>query len=66
MDTNGRMLKIAEVEQLVGLFRPSVYRRMKDSSFPKPKRLGPRASRWSENEVVAWLESRPEGGNEGE
>jgi prophage regulatory protein len=53
MDTNGRMLKIAEVEQLVGLSRPSVYRRMKDSSFPKSKRLGPRASRWSENEVVA-------------
>ena len=54
-----RMLKIGEVLELSGLSKPSVYRRMKDSNFPQPKAMGPRAARWSETEVRQWLSERP-------
>ena len=54
-----RMLKIGEVLELAGLSKPSVYRRMKDSNFPQPKAMGPRAVRWSETEVRQWLSDRP-------
>ena len=66
MDTNDQMLRIRQVQELVGLSRPSLYRRMRDSGFPRHRRMGPRASRWSEVEVRQWLSERPEGGSEGE
>ena len=59
METYDRMLKIGEVLELAGLSKPSVYRRMKDSDFPQPKAMGPRAVRWSEREVQQWLSERP-------
>ena len=66
MDSNDRMLRIGQVQELVGLSRPSLYRRMRDSGFPRPRRMGPRASRWSEVAVREWLEARPEGGGDSE
>ena len=59
MEINDRMLKIGEVLELAGLSKPSVYRRMKDSNFPQPKAMGPRAVGWSETEVRQWLSDRP-------
>ena len=63
MDASDRMLRVGQVMALTALSRPSLYRRMKDSGFPKPKRMGPRASRWLESEVIAWLDERPESGS---
>ena len=57
--TRDRMLRLKDVVELTGLSKASVYRRMEDSDFPKPRNLGPRAVRWSAVEVDAWLEGRP-------
>ena len=59
MATSDRMLRLWEVLELSGLSKPTVYRRMKDSDFPQPKAMGPRAVRWSEAEVRQWLSDRP-------
>ena len=53
------MLRREEVEKMCGLTRSTIYRLMREDKFPLPKRLGPRAVRWSSSEIDAWLAARP-------
>lgn len=39
--------------------RQMIYRRMERDGFPRPLQLGPNTVAWSEDEVNAWLASRP-------
>jgi prophage regulatory protein len=52
---NYRLLKLPEVERITGKGRTSIYN---DPTFPRPIKIGPRASAWIEAEVIAWIESR--------
>lgn len=49
-----RLLPIAAVEQLAGLSRSMIYRLERRDKFPKRFKPGGVASRWSEQEVLAW------------
>lgn len=53
-----RALRLPEVERRTGLTRPTIYRRAKEGTFPKPIRLGGNSSGWVESEVSAWLSER--------
>lgn len=53
------MLRREEVEARCGLTRSTIYRLMREDKFPLPKRLGPRAVRWSSSEIDTWLAARP-------
>ena len=57
--TTDRLLRLSEVQARCGLSRSSVYRKMRDRSFPEPLKVGVRAVRWRESEIEAWLASRP-------
>ena len=50
-----RVLRRAEVEQLTGLGTTSLYTL---EGFPRPVNVTPRAVRWVESEVVAWMAAR--------
>lgn len=50
-----RLLKLPEVESITGKSRSSIYG---DPTFPRPIKIGPRASAWIESEVTAWIEAR--------
>ncbi len=50
-----RLLRISEVENITGKKRTSIY---SDPTFPRPVKIGLRASAWVESEVIAWIESR--------
>ena len=54
-----KLLRRAEVEDLVGLATTSVYRLMRAGSFPEPVRVGARAVRWRAADLDEWLASRP-------
>ncbi len=54
-----RLLRRQEVEARCGLSRTSIYRLMREGRFPAPLRVGPRAVRWLETEIEAWLSARP-------
>jgi prophage regulatory protein len=56
-----QVLKIAEVSEMVGLSRTTIWRRERDGDFPQRLRLGGRRIGWNAGEVVAWLEARPRG-----
>ena len=54
-----RLLTRHEVEARCRIARTTIYRLMRASQFPEPIRIGPRAVRWHESEIEAWLASRP-------
>lgn len=50
-----QLLKLPEVKAYTGKSRSSIYG---DPTFPRPIKIGPRASAWIESEVIAWIEAR--------
>lgn len=56
-EINGRLLRIKEVETVVGKKKSSIYA---DETFPRPIKIGPRASAWVGAEVAQWIEHRIE------
>ena len=57
-----RLLTLRDVLHMTALSRSSVYALMAESRFPKPLRIGSRAVRWVEQEVLDFIASRPRGG----
>ena len=56
---HNRLLRRSQVEEIAGLSRSSIYRRMQKGEFPRPVKIGSAAVRWKERDIVAWLESLP-------
>jgi prophage regulatory protein len=54
-----RLLRLPEVKRLTGLGSDSIYRGGREGWFPKPRKISERATAWREDEVRAWIESRP-------
>jgi len=59
-----RLLTLRDVLAATALSRSAVYALMAESRFPKPLRIGSRAVRWVEQEVLDFIASRPRGGSE--
>lgn len=59
MGNSERLLRRAEVENLIGLSRSAIYLRMQGGQFPQPVRVGKSAVRWKESDVRLWIEARP-------
>jgi prophage regulatory protein len=51
----GTLIRIAEVCELLGISRSTIYKRLSERSFPEPVRLGPRSVRWRVDAIEAWL-----------
>ena len=51
-----RLLRIGEVKSHVGLGKSKIYALIAEGRFPRPYKLTPKAARWSEQEVLAWVE----------
>ncbi|MEW5993336.1 MAG: AlpA family transcriptional regulator [Candidatus Zixiibacteriota bacterium] len=51
-----RLLRLPEVERRVALKRSTIYRRIKEGSFPKPRKLAVNVSVWPESEIDRWVE----------
>ena len=53
MSSGKRVLRLSEVQARCGLSRSSVYRLLRNGSFPAPLKVGVRAVRWPESEITA-------------
>ncbi len=51
---NDIFLRRKEVERIVGLSRPTIYRLIKLGMFPKQIHLGTGSVRWRLSEITAW------------
>ena len=50
-----RLIKLDEVCRRVGLGKSMIYEMIREGRFPRPYKISPFASRWSEHEIVAWI-----------
>ena len=57
-----RLVGIREVAELTALSRGSIYGLMRQNRFPRPLQVGPKAVRWLESDLQAWMESCPRTG----
>jgi len=53
-----RILRLPEVKDQTGLGRSSIYKGVKEKTFPAPCPLGARAVGWLASEISAWVEAR--------
>jgi prophage regulatory protein len=53
-----RILRMWQVEAIVGRRKTQIYSDIASGTFPKPIPLGPRASGWLAHEVEAWIDAR--------
>ena len=58
------LLRRREVAELVRLSVPTIYRMMKEDTFPRPIKLGARAVAWRREDLERWLSERPQAGSE--
>jgi prophage regulatory protein len=54
-----RLLRLPEVIEITGLGRDTIYRYIREGRFPRQRRISERASGWREDEIGAWVDSRP-------
>lgn len=55
MTTEERLLRLPEVIERTGLSRSSLYQRINQGTFPRPIKLGQRASAWPLSEIDQWV-----------
>lgn len=60
-----QLLRMSEVIRITGLSRTTINDLVAAGVFPRPIRVGARAVRWFEHEVLAYINSRPRGGARG-
>ena len=53
------ILRLAQVQQLTGLSKATIYRLIAKNRFPAGVRLSKAAVGWRRKEVEAWIGSRP-------
>ncbi len=53
-----KLIPIEEVTELIGVKKPTIYKYVREGNFPKPIKVGKRASRWSLNAVLEWIETK--------
>jgi prophage regulatory protein len=53
-----KVIKLSEVKQITTLSTASIYRQIKDKSFPRQIKLGERSSAWFYEEIMQWLEDK--------
>lgn len=54
-----RLLRLREVENLVGLRKTTIYAGANQGTFPRPVKLSTRCVAWRESEIAAWQAQRP-------
>jgi prophage regulatory protein len=50
-----RLLRLDEVLHATGIGRNTVYRRIKEGTFPKQVRIGPNSVGWRQSEISQWM-----------
>ncbi len=58
MQTPEHLIKIKEVISMTAISRTMIYDKIKKGVFPKPIRLGPRATAWRLSQIQEWILSR--------
>ncbi len=53
-------VRVSQLIKMIPVSKASIWRKVKDGSFPKPVKLGDRITAWHMDDIEAWLASRHE------
>ena len=53
-------VRVNQLTKLIPISKASVWRKVKEGTFPKPVKLGERITAWRMDEIEAWLVARHE------
>ncbi len=53
----GTLIRLLDVCRFLGISTSTVYKKLSESSFPEPARLGPRTVRWCVDDIEAWRDA---------
>lgn len=53
------LLRLPEVEAIVGLKKSKLYILIQEGKFPQPVKLGTRSVRWKASTVYGWIDGLP-------
>ncbi len=59
LNTTRQILRPKQVQKLIGKSRVQIWRDVRAGRFPAPISLGPNSTGFYEDEILAWLASRP-------
>lgn len=59
MQPSESLLRLPEVEAIVGLKKSKLYTLIQEGGFPPPVKLGTRSVRWKASTVYGWIDSLP-------
>ena len=59
-----KLIKLRGIRELTAMSTSGIYAAMARGDFPKPLKTGTRGVAWREDEVCAWIASRPRGGSD--
>lgn len=57
-EANERVLRLTALLAVIDISAPTLWRRVKDKSFPRPISLGGRSVGWLQSEIHAWIKAR--------
>lgn len=52
-----RLLRLPDVIRITGMGRNTVYTRIKEGTFPKQVKIGPKSVAWRQSEINQWMAS---------
>lgn len=58
------LLNVNELSKLIGLSKPTIYRKIKSKHFPRPVKLSTRRVAWRLPEINDWISNLPKAGGE--
>jgi prophage regulatory protein len=50
-----KLICIKSVIETAGIKKSTIYKKIKNGSFPAPIKIGKRSSRWVEHEIQEWI-----------
>lgn len=53
------LIRLPEVQQMIGLSRTTIWRAVRSGTFPSPLRVSQNAVAWRRDEIQTWIQQRP-------
>jgi prophage regulatory protein len=53
-----KYVRMSQLIEIVPMSKATIWRKLKDGTFPKPVKLGDRITAWRLDQIEAWLAAR--------
>lgn len=58
METVDKLIRMKQLQEMVGFKKSTIYKFMQEQRFPKPVQIGKRAVAWRLSDIQSWIKGR--------